>query len=92
MNPGPPAHLVVPDHAHFLARVQHLLVPLHQSLRLGDLLLQRVAVEDVVVTLAGGTRPNVCRQKPTKGRVPHEYVQWYTHKSLAGYHNTSASI
>ena len=41
--------------------VQHLLVPLLQTLGLGDLLVHGVAVEDVVVPLAGRTGPDVAR-------------------------------
>lgn len=39
--------------------VQHLSVPLLESLWLGDLLIGGVAVEDVVVSLTGRTRPDV---------------------------------
>ena len=39
--------------------LQHLPVPLLQPLGLGDLLVGRVAVEDVVVPLTGGARPDV---------------------------------
>lgn len=47
--------------------VQHLLVPLLQPLRLGDLLVGRVAVEDVVVPFAGRTGPDVTRREPGRG-------------------------
>lgn len=47
--------------------VQHLLVPLLQPLRLGDLLVGRVTVEDVIVAFAGRTGPNVTRRKPGGG-------------------------
>lgn len=39
--------------------VQHLLIPLLQSFGLGDLLIGRVTVEDVVVPLTGGAGPDV---------------------------------
>lgn len=47
--------------------VQHLLVPLLQPLWLGDLLVGRVAVEDVVIPFARWTGPNVTRRKPGRG-------------------------
>lgn len=39
--------------------VQHFPVPLLQPLRLGDLLVGRMAVEDIVVPFTGRTRPDV---------------------------------
>ena len=54
------------DDALSYSLVQHLLVPLLQSLGLGDLLVHGVAVEDVVVTLTGWTRPDVARGVPEK--------------------------
>lgn len=39
--------------------IQHFLVPLLQPLGLGDLLVLRVAVEDVVVPFTGGARPDM---------------------------------
>ena len=60
--PSMSPHLVVP------AGVQHLLVPLPESLGAGHLLLHRVAVEDVVVTLAGGTYPDVRCLEPIESR------------------------
>lgn len=63
---------VVVDHIVRLATLQHLAVPLCESLWLGDLLLVRVAVEDVVVTLTGGTCPNVsCQEPKTKSHDSH---------------------
>ena len=59
-------HLVATDHAFCFARVQHLLIPLDQSLGVWDLLLHGVAVEDVVVTLDGGTCPDVSGQEPAR--------------------------
>lgn len=51
--------LVVGDDAVSESLVEHLLVPLLESLWLRNLLIQRMAVEDVVITLAWGTRPDV---------------------------------
>lgn len=44
--------------------VQHLSVPLLKPLGLGDLLVRRVAVENVVVSFAGWAGPNVARHIP----------------------------
>ena len=41
------------------AFVQHLLVPLLESLWFWNFLIRRMAVEDVVITLGGRTRPDV---------------------------------
>lgn len=54
-----PGHLIVVDNALSERLIQHLLVPLLQALGLGDLLIGRVAVEDVVVALTRGTGPDV---------------------------------
>lgn len=60
-------HFVIVDDALRDGFVQHLLVPLLQPLGLGDLLVGRVAVEDVVVPFAGRTGPNVTRRKSDRG-------------------------
>lgn len=52
-------HLVVVHYPLRYGLVQHLLVPLLQALRLWDLLIRRVTVEDVVVSFAGWAGPDV---------------------------------
>ena len=52
-------HLVVVEDPLGEGLVQHLPVPLLQPLGLGDLLICRVAVEDVVVPFAGRAGPDV---------------------------------
>lgn len=54
-----PCYLVVMQDPLSKSLVQHLPVPLLQSFRLGDLLVRRMAVEDVVVTFTGRTCPDV---------------------------------
>lgn len=51
--------LVLVDGVLFLALVEHLPVPVLEPLRLRDLLLRRVAVEDVVVALRRWAGPDV---------------------------------
>lgn len=53
------SHLEIMEDPLCVGLLQHLPVPLLQPLGLGDLLVGRVAVEDVVVPLAGGARPDV---------------------------------
>ena len=53
------SHLVVNDNPLDDRLVEHLLVPVSQSLGLGDLHVGRVAVEDVVVSFARWTGPYV---------------------------------
>ena len=50
--------------AFFLRLPEHLEVPLPQLVALGRLLLLGVAVEDVVLTLERGTRPDEARREP----------------------------
>mmetsp|Transcript_2949 Transcript_2949/g.13297 ORF Transcript_2949/g.13297 Transcript_2949/m.13297 type:complete len:236 (-) Transcript_2949:1518-2225(-) len=50
--------------ALFLSLPEHLEVPLPQLVALGRLLLLGVAVEDVVLTLERGTRPDEARGEP----------------------------
>ena len=47
-----------------LSPVKHLLVPFNQPLWFWYLLLFRVTVENVVISLAGGTGPDVSHCKP----------------------------
>ena len=61
---SPNTHSVVIDDIVRLSPVQHLAVPLHQPLGLGDLHLWRVAVEDVIVAFTRRTRPDVSRHEP----------------------------
>ena len=58
------SHPIVIDDIVGFPAVQHLLVPLHQSLGFGYLLLRRVAVEDIVITLTGWARPDVGCHEP----------------------------
>ena len=58
-----PYHVAV-HHSLVLPPLQHVAVPLYQALGLGDLLLTGVAVEDVVVSLAWGTCPNMGSAEP----------------------------
>lgn len=62
------AHFVIVDDSLGDGFVQHLLVPLLQPLWLGDLLVGRVTVENVIVPFAGRTGPNVTRRKPGRGQ------------------------
>ncbi len=54
-----PPYLVVMQNSLCKGLIQHLPVPLLQPLRLWDLLVRRMAVEDVVVSFTGRTRPDV---------------------------------
>lgn len=47
--------------------VQHLSVPLLESLGLGYLLVSRVAVENVVISFTGWAGPDVTRHIPEEG-------------------------
>lgn len=47
--------------------VQHLSVPFLEALGFGDLLIGRVTVEDVVITFARRTRPNVSSHIAAEG-------------------------
>ena len=60
----PSAYPVLVDHIVGLATVQHLPVPIGEPLRLGDLLIIRVAVENVVIPFTGRARPYVSRHEP----------------------------
>ncbi len=62
-------HFIVIDDVHLLGSVQHLPVPVTQPLGLGDLLLEGVAVENVVISLAGGACPNVSCHESGGGGV-----------------------
>lgn len=55
----PPCHLIIQDNLLDDGFIEHLFVPILQPLRLGNLHVGRVAVEDVVITLRGGTCPDV---------------------------------
>lgn len=59
------AHLIVVHYPLGHGLVQHFLVPLLQSLGLGDPLVGRVTVENVVIAFAGWACPNVPLGKPT---------------------------
>ena len=59
------AYLVVMHDPLRHGLVQHLLVPLLQSLGLRDLLIHRVTVEDVVIALTGWASPYMPRGIPT---------------------------
>jgi len=52
-------HLIVDDDAFDNGLVEHLPVPVLQALRLRDFHVSRVTVEDVIVSLAGWTCPDV---------------------------------
>ena len=67
---GSQCYLVVNDDAFDDGFVQHLLVPVLQSLGLGYLHISWVTVEYVVITLARRTRPDVCHRVP----VNHTYI------------------
>lgn len=73
--------LVVVEDALGKGFVEHLAVPLLQSLGLGDLLVGGMAMEDVVVTLARGAGPDMCRHVPISNQVKDK-VQNFIFKSL----------
>lgn len=54
-----PPDLVVMDDALRNSLVKHLFVPLLQSLGLGDLLVWRMAVEDIVIPLTWWAGPDM---------------------------------
>lgn len=74
-----PYHVAV-DHSLVLSPLQHGAVPLDQTLWLGNLLLRRVAMEDVVISFARGACPNMGSAEPalvnTKMfmRCPHAHM------------------
>lgn len=63
-------YLVVVYYALCYGFVEHLLVPLLQSLGLWDLLIQRMAVEDVVIALARRASPDVTSGVTGQNRNP----------------------
>ena len=62
-------HLVVVEDPLSEGLVQHLPVPIPKPLGLGDLLVRRMAVEDVVVSFAGRAGPDVPLGIATEKRV-----------------------
>lgn len=75
------SHFVIVDNALRNSLVQHLLVPLLQAFRLGDLLVRWVTMEDVVIPFTGRTGPDMTRCKPDTERdavvintKPNEYT------------------
>lgn len=64
-------HFIIVDDAFRNGFIQHFLIPLLQSFGLGNLLVYRVAMEDIIIPFAGGTRPDVtCRVPDTRaGKV-----------------------
>lgn len=66
------SHLVIVDNSLGDGFVQHLFVPLLQAFGLGDLLVQRVTVKDVIVPFARRTRPDMTRSKP--GTRTHKVI------------------
>lgn len=59
-------HFIVVDDAFRNGFIQHLLVPLLQSFRLGNLLVYRVAMEDIIIPFTGWTCPDVTRRVPDR--------------------------
>lgn len=49
--------------------VQHLSVPLLEPLRFGNLLVRRVAVENVVISFTGWARPDVTHHIPDQHKL-----------------------
>ena len=62
--------LVVDDNALYDGLVKHLLVPVLKPLGLGYLHVGWMAVEDIVVTFARWTRPDVCHRVAA---ISHQY-------------------
>lgn len=60
------AYLVIVKDPLGKGLVQHLPVPLLKPLGFGDLLVSRVAVEDVVISFAGRTCPDVALGVPAE--------------------------
>lgn len=58
------SHFVIVDNALRDRLVQHLLVPLLEAFRLGDLLVRWVTMEDVIIPFTGWTGPDMTRCKP----------------------------
>mmetsp|Transcript_27702 Transcript_27702/g.46536 ORF Transcript_27702/g.46536 Transcript_27702/m.46536 type:complete len:219 (-) Transcript_27702:1421-2077(-) len=56
-------------HSSLHAFLQHFIIPYAQNLGLGGLLVRRVDVEDVVVPLLRGTRPNMRRVEPSCSHI-----------------------
>lgn len=69
------SHLVIMDYALRHSLVQHLLVPFLQAFRLGDLLVQWVTVEDVVIPFTRRTGPDMPCCKPETGRQGAFYIK-----------------
>jgi len=79
------SHLVVVDDALGNSPVQHLPVPFLQPLRLGDLLVRWVAMEDVVIPFAGGTGPDVTRCVPGTGRHVVVFIRTEVNRFFLAY-------
>lgn len=62
------SHLVIMDNTLSNSLVQHLLVPLLQAFWLGDLLVRRVTVEDIIISFTGWTGPDMTCCIPETGR------------------------
>ena len=71
------AYHVAVHHSLVLSSFQHVAVPVHQVLRLGNLLLSRAAMEDIVVSLSWGTCPNMDGAEPV--RVQYYKCDTHTH-------------
>lgn len=67
-----PPYLVVMQNPLCKGLIQHLPVPLLQPLRLWDLLVRRMAVEDVVVSFTGWTCPDVALGIPAGIQSKHK--------------------
>lgn len=52
-------HFIIVDNALRNSFIQHFLIPLLQTFGLGDLLVYRVAMEDIIIPFTGWTRPDV---------------------------------
>lgn len=60
-------HFIIVDDALRNGFIQHFLIPLLQSFRLGNLLVYWVAMEDVVIPFTGWTCPDVTCRVPDRG-------------------------
>lgn len=68
-------HLVIMDNTLSNSLVQHLLVPLLQAFWLGDLLVRRVTVEDIIIPFTGWTGPDMSCCKPETGRYIIRFIK-----------------